>query len=144
VIFLDTNVVAETMRPSANPDVTHWLARHEPALALSTIVIAEIAYGVAKLGTDDRAPRLMTILDAWRQRFAGRIHGFDEEAALIYGRVMAARRAAGRLISAQDGMIAAIALRHRAAIATRNTRDFEIDGLRVINPWHDGGQPAAK
>ncbi len=32
-------------------------------------------------------------------------------------------------------MIAAIALSHNAPIATRNTRDFEGCGVRLINPW---------
>ncbi len=38
-------------------------------------------------------------------------------------------------MSAFDGLIAAIALSHGANLATRNTRDFEGGGLRLINPW---------
>lgn len=32
-------------------------------------------------------------------------------------------------------MIAAIAKSHNAAIATRNTKDFEGCGVKLINPW---------
>jgi toxin FitB len=34
-----------------------------------------------------------------------------------------------------DGMIAAIALRHNASLATRNIRHFQGIGLTLINPW---------
>lgn len=34
-----------------------------------------------------------------------------------------------------DAMIAATALRHGAALATRNVKDFAVDGLIVIDPW---------
>ena len=48
-----------------------------------------------------------------------------------------ARDAAGRPISQFDAMIAAIAQSHGAAVATRNTADFERCGIPVINPWTD-------
>jgi predicted nucleic acid-binding protein len=36
-------------------------------------------------------------------------------------------------------MIAAIASHLNAAIATRNTGDFEGCGLKLINPWEERG-----
>jgi predicted nucleic acid-binding protein len=38
-------------------------------------------------------------------------------------------------MSQVDAMIAAIASSHRAAVATRNTADFQHCGIEVINPW---------
>ena len=49
--------------------------------------------------------------------------------------IVAARDAAGRPISQFDAMIAAIARSHRAAVATRNTADFQHCGIDLINPW---------
>jgi predicted nucleic acid-binding protein len=43
LIFLDTNVVAETMRKSPSEAVFAWLLRHDAELALPTVTIAEIA-----------------------------------------------------------------------------------------------------
>lgn len=60
----------------------HWLARDDVELALSTVVIAQIAYGIDKIQPDERARRLAHGLDAWRARFSGRIFPFTEEAAL--------------------------------------------------------------
>jgi len=36
-----------------------------------------------------------------------------------------------------DAQIAAIAAVHGAALATRNTADFEDCGMQLVNPWMD-------
>ena len=67
--------------------------------------------------------------------FGGRILPFDESAARLFATIAAARKALGRPISQFDAMIAAITRTHGAALATRNTADFEHCGLRIVNPW---------
>lgn len=135
MIFLDTNVISESLRPRPELHVIEWLERHDAEIALSTVVIAELAFGIHKLSADRRSKRLMLGLDAWRKRFAGRIHAFTEEAALLYGAIMGERARLGRPLSAQDGMIAAIASEHGCALATRNVRDFSDTGIKIVNPW---------
>lgn len=50
--------------------------------------------------------------------------------------LVAARTRRGMPISTEDVQIAAVALAHGLALATRNDRDFVgIDGLLVLNPW---------
>jgi predicted nucleic acid-binding protein len=56
------------------------------------------------------------------------------EAELRYGVAMLP---AGRPISQFDCQIAAIARAHEAAVATRNTTDYEGCGLTVIDPWQE-------
>ncbi|MBB3647693.1 hypothetical protein GGI64_001613 [Rhizobium leguminosarum] len=135
MIFLDTNVVSETLKKSPNEAVTAWLVRHDAELALPTVTIAEIAFGIQKIRPDQRAERLERGLSEWRRRFADRIFGLTEEAALAYGDIMgdAARR--GRGMSAPDGMIAAIARVNGSRLATRNLDDFATTGLELISPW---------
>lgn len=135
MIFLDTNVVAEATRAKPHLKVMNWLIANDAELALSTVVIAEIAYGIERVRPDQRALRLDQALDALRERFAGRIYGFDVESALLYGRIMGRAKLKGRMMEVPDGMIAAIALRHGAVLATRNAGHFLIDGLTHINPW---------
>lgn len=135
MIFLDTNVVSETFRKQPNDAVIAWLIRHDAELALSSIVIGEIAYGIAKIRDDERAPRLELSLKDWRSRFVGRIYGFDEEAALTYGTIMAEAKRRGQPMSAPDGMIAAVARTKAGALATRNIDDFRHCGVELINPW---------
>jgi predicted nucleic acid-binding protein len=135
LIFLDTNVVSESFKKEPNEAVIAWPIRHDAELALSSIVIGEMAYGIAKIRDDERAPRLERSLQDWRRRFAGRIYGLDEEAALIYGEIMGDARRRGHPMSAPDGMIAAMAKTKDAALATRNVTDFQHCGLALINPW---------
>ncbi len=55
MIFLDTNVVSETLRKSPDPAVIAWLVQYDAELALPTVTIAEIAFGIAKIKPDQRA-----------------------------------------------------------------------------------------
>lgn len=135
MIFLDTNVLSETLRPRPHSGVEAWLTRFDVELALSTVVIAEVAHGIQRIRPDQRADRWETNLSYWRQRLAGEIYPFTEEAAVIYGAIMGDASRRGRAMSVPDGMIAAIALANEGKLATRNTAHFEGCGLSLINPW---------
>ncbi|UVC10333.1 type II toxin-antitoxin system VapC family toxin [Rhizobium sp. TH2] len=135
MIFVDTNVISETMTRTPEAKVLSWLTRHDAELALSTVVIAEIAFGIQRIRPEQRADRLEQRLLGWRQRFANRIFGLTEDAAVAYGEIMSVAERQGRRMSVQDGMIAAIALVNRGKLATRNVRDFETTGLELISPW---------
>lgn len=135
MIFIDTNVISETVRKQPSEAVTAWLSRFDVELALSTVVIAEIAFGIAKVAPNERSARLKSGLGLWRSRFSHRLFGFTEDAALAYGELMGNAVRRGRPMSVQDGMIAAIALVNGGRLATRNVSHFTDIGLRLINPW---------
>lgn len=65
----------------------------------------------------------------------GRILPFDESPVDRFARISATRRARGRAISFAAAQIAAIALTHGATLANRNTADFELCEVDLINPW---------
>jgi predicted nucleic acid-binding protein len=70
--------------------------------------------------------------------FQQRIFSFDTSAAEIYGQQMALAEKEGFHPASFDVQIAAIALSQKAALATRNVRDFkrfEMAGLSLLNPW---------
>jgi predicted nucleic acid-binding protein len=136
VICLDTNVISETLRKEPDRRVLEWLIKHDVEIALPVVTIAEIAFGIQKIRPDNRADRLTRGLDEWRHRFSDRILLLTEEAALTYGKIMGNTIRKGKPISAQDGMIAAIAIVNHHALATRNISDFQnIADLELINPW---------
>ena len=135
MIFLDTNVVSESLRKTPDAAVIAWLVRNDAELALPTVTIAEIAFGIKKIYADPRAARLEQGLTDWRHRFADRIFGFTEAAALAYADIMNAAVQKGRPMTARDGMIAAIARINGASLATRNVTDFATTGLELISPW---------
>ncbi len=112
-----------------------WLVRYDAELALPTVTIAEIAFGIRKLLPGQRPTRLEKGLSAWRHRFADRIFGLTEEAALAYGDIMGKASRRGLAMSAPDGMIAAIVRVNGGRLATRNLTDFQTTGLELISPW---------
>lgn len=137
MIFLDTNVVSETMRTRPDPRVSIWLDRHDSELALSTVVLAEISFGIERIRPEQRATRFEQRLYRLRRGFAGRLFPLNEEAALAYGELMGRAMRQGIVISMADGMIAAIALVNGARLATRNLRHFGSTGLTLYDPWTD-------
>jgi predicted nucleic acid-binding protein len=136
LIFLDTNVISETLRKTPDPAVMAWLVRNDVELALPRVTIAEIAFGIEKIRPDERATRLEHGLASWRHRFADRIFPFTEAAALVYGEIMSAAYRQGRPMSAPDGMIAAIVRVNGGHLATRNLSDFGATGLDLVSPWN--------
>lgn len=139
MIILDTNVVSELMRPRPDIGVVDWAARQAVSdLYLSTISEAELRYGVEILPIGRHRRGLLARMEEVLLRFfEGRILPFDRKAARSYAEIAAARRSSGHPINPTDGQIAAIADSRRAAIATRDTADFEGCGVEVINPWLD-------
>ena len=137
MIILDTNVLSEAIRPVPSVAVLRWLAEQHPIGVYTTsITAAEILYGIELLPPGKRRSALLAAAERmFQEEFPGRILPFDEEAARLFPKVVAARDTLGRPISQFDAMIAAIARTCGAAVATRNTADFEHCGIRIINPW---------
>lgn len=137
MIILDTNVISELLRPEPAKQVERWLAAQDGAqVYFTTIGEAELRHGVAILPAGKRRNALTAAIEGLLDEdFRDRVLPFDRAAALSYASIAAARRAAGRPISQFDCQIAAIALEHKAAVATRNTSDYEGCGVELINPW---------
>jgi toxin FitB len=137
MIVLDTNVVSELMRPKPSPQVAAWVAK-QPATELftTTITEAEIFYGIELLSKGKRREGLLIAAAAmFDEDMAGRILGFESEAARAFSQIAARRRGLGRPISHADAQIASIAHVRRAKLATRNVTDFADCGLEIVDPW---------
>jgi toxin FitB len=141
MIVLDTNVLSESLRPEPSERVGRWVAAQSPQdMFITTITIAEMLYGLEITPAGKRRAGWEAAWEAAIERiisrgFDGRVLPFDVASARIYGRLSAAREKIGRPISQSDAMIAAISRSRNAAIATRNTKDFEHCGVKLINPW---------
>ena len=127
MIVLDTNVVSELMHPSPAAAVLGWFSTElADELYTSAITEAEIFYGIELLPPGKRRSALLVGAETmFDQVFSGRVLAFDEEAARVFSRIAAGRRRRGRPMAELDAQIAAIACVHSAALATRNTADFE-------------------
>ncbi len=138
MIILDTNVLSELMRPKPSPRVAAWVAK-QPGTDLFTTSIteAEIFYGIELLMKGKRREGLLAAAAAmFAEDLAGRIFGFESDAARAFSRIAAHRRALGRPISHADAQIAAITQVRGARLATRNVADFDECGLDLVDPWN--------
>jgi len=132
--LIDTNVLSELRRREPNAQVVAWMqARPRQSLYLSVLSLGEIRKGIE--GVAD--PAFRQALTDWlevelRHYFVGRLLDIDEAVADRWGRVQAT---SGRTLPVIDGLLAATALQHDLSLVTRNTRDFEGLGIRLINPW---------
>jgi predicted nucleic acid-binding protein len=137
--ILDTNVVSELMRPEPEPAVLRWFDTASAAdLYVTAITMAEVLHGVELLAGGKRREAL----EAGAERlfgvvFADHILSFDYTAARAFSVIASSRRRRGKPISDFDAQIAAIARANEAALATRDTADFEGCGIELINPWSE-------
>ena len=138
MIILDTNALSETLKPVPSSILLRWLASQDPVSIYTTAISqAEMLHGVELLPTGRRRQQLAQVVEEiFAEDFSGRVLPFDQESAREFAYIVASRKPAGRPISQFDAMIAAIARRRGAAVATRNTGDFEHCGTRLINPWN--------
>jgi predicted nucleic acid-binding protein len=137
MIVLDTNVLSELMRAKPAPEVMAWIdAQPISQLFTSSITVAEILYGIARMPDGKRKQGLLDLATLmFDEDFAGRILSFDADAAVHYAGLAAESEAKGQVVDMADGQIAAIAALHDARVATRNVRHFDYLGVPVINPW---------
>ena len=137
MLLLDTNVVSELRKVrlgTADPNVARWSETLDTAdLFISAVTLHELEIGV--LLAEHRDPPQGTVFRQWLERqvmpaFEGRILPVDAAVA---------RRAAQLHVPDPQpinaAFIAATALVHGLAVATRNMADFTATGVRVLNPW---------
>ena len=138
--LLDTNVVS-TFGPGKRPvplETADWFRARSEALYLSTISVAEIEAGIARLrraGSRQRAGNLSQWFDRILDDYADRLVSFDLAAARIAGPLGDAAQAAGRHPGFADVAIAAIAKSRELVLLTLNLRHFDPLGTDVLNPF---------
>lgn len=136
--LLDTNVISELAKQNPDSQVQGRFAAHEMECALAAPTIEELAFGVARLPPSRRR----THLGIWLEAVVARIPilPFDAGCALWLGRERARLLSQGRPVSRADGEIAAVAVRHGLALATRNQADFRaFESLRLENWFSASG-----
>ena len=132
--LLDTNVISEPWSKRPNPKVKAWLQKTpNHLLYLSVLSLGEIRRGVEKLQPGEKKTELMTWLEqqvpAW---FDNRLLPIDHDVADRWGHLLAL---AQRSLPVVDSLLAATALKFNLTMVTRNVQDFDVSGLRVLNPW---------
>jgi predicted nucleic acid-binding protein len=135
MFILDTNVISELRRrQKGDPRVLDWAGRNTPdAYYLSVISVLEIEYGALLI--ERRDPVQGEMMRRWVSEeiiasFAGRILSINTQISLLAASLHVPNPKPDR-----DAWIAATALVHNLTVVTRNTRDFQGTGVRLLNPW---------
>jgi tRNA(fMet)-specific endonuclease VapC len=130
--LLDTNVVVALLRnkPTVVRDRYRAAQAAGDYVALSSVVLFELWYGVAKSAhVADNSERLRILLSADID-----LLDFDDEDARTAGQVRAALERDGQPIGAYDLLIAGQALRRGLTVVTANSSEFSrVTGLG----WQD-------
>jgi toxin FitB len=136
VFLLDTNAVSEPRKPSPDPAYMSWLADCDAAdLWISALTLGELRYGVLRLDAGARRHGLELWLAEASALFHDRILPVDQAVTERWADVTLANVRAGRTRSLIDEFIASTALVKDLTIVTRNVRDFEGSGCKVLSPW---------
>jgi len=131
--LLDTNVLREFGKTSPHKNVAAWLKSVDDAdLAISALTVREIAKGVVKLRKTkpDTAAALAATVAAIFDAFDGRILPIDRAVASIWGEALGESEK-----HVDDAGLAATARVHGLIVVTRNVKDFDGRGVKVIDPF---------
>lgn len=134
MILLDTNVIGEL--PSVESAIRPWFVKQDPSqFRISVTSLTEINFGFQRLPTGRKRSQLLADWVEFADWLTPRTLPITVTIANMAGAVLAQRELLGRRIDLADAQIAATALVHRAALATRNTKDFDDLGIELVNPW---------
>ena len=131
--LVDTNVLSELRKGDrANSGVRAWFAdTREDELFTSVLVLGEVRRGIESIRRRD--PTAAMALEQWLARlvttFSDRVLPIDAPVADRWGALNVPDP-----IPTVDGLLAATALAHDLVLVTRNTRDVERTGVRLLDP----------
>jgi predicted nucleic acid-binding protein len=126
-------VLSEPTKPAPDPRVVSWLRAHEPDIAVDPVILGELRFGILILPRG----RKRASLESWFNAGVGRLHCIPWEAdtGLKWAELLARLHTMGKAMPIKDSLIAATAVVHGLAVATRNRVDFVNAGVRTVDPF---------
>lgn len=143
--LLDTNVLSELRRRRPDVKVTAFIAGQPvEALYVSTVVLAEIRFGIEQVNDPGRRAELGNWLaNTVRPLFQDRVLEVSEDILLAWRLLVEDGRKSGHTYSQPDLIIAATALHHGLTVVSRDTSRYRRARAPVFNPWTEA-LPAAR
>jgi predicted nucleic acid-binding protein len=137
VYLIDTNVISEIRKgTNGNKGVRKFIKQRikdESPLHLSAITMGELRRGTEAVRHRGDAPQA-AMLEAWigtiLDDYAMDVIPIDDDVAQLWGRLRVPNSE-----NAIDKLIAATALMHDLTVVTRNIKDFEKTGVKLLNPF---------
>jgi predicted nucleic acid-binding protein len=131
--LVDANVISEPTKRVPSGKVVDWLSTNEGNLVVDSIILGELCIGILALPRG----RKRTQLEQWFDDVAQTIDclPWDGTISRRWAKLVMDLKQTGVKLPLLDSMIAATALHHELTVATRNTRDFERAGVKVLDPF---------
>lgn len=131
--LLDTNAVSELRRPLRLKKLDD-LIKNQPlgSLYISVLTVGELRKGFVKLQRKEeiRSANLASWIDGVISFYGERILPVNMQIAMQWAQISAVRT-----LPTIDTLLAATAIVHDLTLVTRNTRDVEDTGVKLLNPW---------
>ena len=131
--LVDANVLSEPTKPVPSSKVIDWLTANEGNLAVDSIIVGELCVGIFSLPHGRKRRQL----EQWFEDVLQTVDclPWDVTISRRWAKLVVDVKRKGDTLPLLDSMIAATALQHELTVATRNTRDFERAGVKVLDPF---------
>ena len=127
--LLDTNTCIYIIKKKPLTAKDHIRSKQADDIAISTITIAELEYGVCRSRHADQ--NMIALLEFLVPLV---ILDFDQNAAAHYGSIRASLESRGMPIGPMDLLLAAQAISQKLIIVTNNEKEFRrVEGLQIEN-----------
>ncbi|HEV3418375.1 MAG TPA: PIN domain-containing protein [Pirellulales bacterium] len=133
MFLVDVNVLSEATKPRPSQLALDWLNRNRSELSVNPIILGELEYGILRLPVSHNRTKLLNWFTAGLIRLP--TWQIDRETGHVWAGLLARLVRKGRAMPVKDSLIAATALQHQLTVATRNTRDYQHAGVRLVNPF---------
>ncbi|MEN9758011.1 MAG: hypothetical protein RL755_2198 [Pseudomonadota bacterium] len=130
--LIDTNILSELRKDKkANAGVRDWYAQIDGnSLYVSVLTLGEIRQGIESLRRRDVIAA--ESLHSWLKKLEiGKVLAITPEIADCWGRINVPDK-----LPVIDGYLAATALVHNLTLVTRNVKDVERSGVKLLNPFN--------
>ena len=131
--LVDANVLSEPTKPVPSSKVIDWLTANERNLAVDSVIVGELCVGILSLPHGRKRRQL----EQWFEDVLQTVDclPWDVTISRRWAKLVVDVKRKGDTLPLLDSMIAATALQHELIVATRNTRDFERAGVKVLDPF---------
>ena len=130
IYFLDTNTCIFHLNAKFDSIKLKLDKLPRTAIQIPSVVAAELYYGACKSERKEyNLKRYLTFLSAYE------VVPFSHNASRIYGDIRADLEHKGRIISANDLLIAATVIANDGILVTNNTDEFSRVSQLVIEDW---------
>ncbi len=128
-MLIDTNIISELSRIEPNKGVLRWVSDYH-TLHISVITLDELMFGLSAKPN----PRISKLIDGFVNQYCI-ILPVDENIARHAGQLRGSFKSQGIIRHQADMLIASTASIHDLTLVTRNTKDFQDCGIRLLNPF---------